>query len=84
MVHKINVVPHNQGVFCLFCQITIAVMKEYIIKRHYTTKRFSQFDKIVGQAGMDKTEHLKKSFKKQQGIFNHLQERFRTGDKTEF
>ena len=34
------VVPHNQGVV----QNTIAVMKEYNVKRHYTTKHSSQFD----------------------------------------
>ena len=44
-------------------------MKEYNVKRHYTTKHSSQFGKIVGQARVDKIEHLKKSFEKQQGIF---------------
>ena len=62
------IVPHNQGVFYLVCQITIAVMKEYDIKRYYTTKHLSQFDKIVGQARVDKIEHLKNSIKKQ-GVF---------------
>ena len=57
---KFIVVPHNQGVFCLVCQVTIAGMKENNIKRHYTTKHSSQFDKIVGQARVDKIEHLKK------------------------
>ena len=59
---KYLVAPHNQGVVCLVCQVTIAVMKEYNAKRHYTTKHSSQFDKIVGQARVDKIEHLKKSF----------------------
>ena len=62
---KFIVVPYNQGVFCLVCQITIAVMKEHNIKRHYTTKDSPQFDKIVGQARVDKIDHLKKSIKKQ-------------------
>ena len=44
-------------------------MKEYNVKPHYTTKHSSQFDKIVGQARVDKIEHLKKSFEKQQGVF---------------
>ena len=34
---KFIVVPHNQGVFCPVCQITITAMKEYRIKRHYIT-----------------------------------------------
>ena len=57
-----SIVPHNQGIFC---QITIAVMKEYNIIRHYTTKHSSQFDKIDDQVRVDKNEHLKKSIKKQ-------------------
>ena len=57
---KYLVAPHNLGVVCLVCQVTIAVMKEYNVKRHYTTKHSSQFDKIVGQARVDKIEHLKK------------------------
>ena len=32
---KYFVVPHNQGVVCLVCQSTIAVIKEYIVKRHW-------------------------------------------------
>ena len=45
-------------------------MKEYIVKRHYTIKHSSQFDKIVGQARENnKIEHLKKSIEKQQGVF---------------
>ena len=61
---KFIVVQHNKGVFCYVCPITVAVMKEYNIKRHYTTKYSSQFDKIVGQARVDKTKHLKNPFKK--------------------
>ena len=44
------------------------MIKEYNIKHHYTTKHSSQFDKIVGQARVDKIERLKKSIKKQ-GVF---------------
>ena len=60
---KFITVPHNQGVFCLVCQITITVMKEYYIKCHYTAKHPSQFDKIVGQVHVDKIEkiYLKKA-----------------------
>ena len=62
---KFIVGPHNQGVFCLVCQITIAVMKEYNIKCHYATKHSSQFDRNVNLEWVDKIEHLKKSFEKQ-------------------
>ena len=53
------VVRHNQGIFYLLCQ----AMKGYNIKCHNTTKYSCQFDKIVGQARVDKIEHLKKSIK---------------------
>ncbi len=58
---KFIVVPHNQGVFSFICQITIAVMKEYNTKHHYTAKHSSQFDKIVGQTQVDKFfyQHLR-------------------------
>ena len=69
MVHKIFVIPHNRGVICLVCQNTIAVIKEYNINRHYTIKHSFQFDKIVGQARIDKIEQMKNSFKKQQSVF---------------
>ena len=60
---KYLVVPHNQGVVCLVCQNTIALMKEYDVKRHYTSKHSSQFDEILGQAWVDKIEHLKNVIK---------------------
>ena len=60
---KYLVVPHNQGVVCLVCQNTIAVKKEYNVKRHYTTNHSSQFDEILGQTRMGKIEHLKESIK---------------------
>ena len=62
---KFIVVPHNQGVFNHVCQITIA---KSITLNVITTKHSSQFEKIVGQAQVDKIEHLKKSIKKQ-GVF---------------
>ena len=50
------VVQHKQGVVCLVCQNTIAVMKEYNVKRHYTSTppRLMKFS-------VDKIEHLKRS-----------------------
>ena len=37
---------------------------------HYITKHSSLLDIIVGQARVDKIEHLKNSIEKQQGVFN--------------
>ena len=79
---KYLVDPNNQGVVCLVCQNTIAAMKEYNAKRHYKTKHSSQFDEILGQARVNKIEHLKKSIKNTR-CFCQVQERYRTGYKTE-
>ena len=67
------VIPDNQGVICLVCQNTIAVIKEYNINRHYTTKHSFQFNKIVGQARIDKIEQMKNSFKSTTECFYHKQ-----------
>ena len=58
-------------------------MKEYNVKHHYTTKHSTQFDEILGQARVEKIEHLKKSIKQTARCFYQFQERFTTGYKTE-
>ena len=50
---KYFVVQYDQGVVCLLCQNTIAVMKEYNVRRHYMTQHSSQLHGIVGQARVD-------------------------------
>jgi len=67
--HKYFVVQHNQGAVCLICQTTVAVMKEYNIKRHYTTKHSTIYDAVEGQDRVNKLEEMTKSLKKQQGVF---------------
>ena len=52
--NKYFVVQHNQGSVCVICQNTIAVMKEYNIKRHYTTKRSTIYDAVEGQDRVNK------------------------------
>ena len=56
---KYLVIPHNQGVVCSISQNTIAVMKEYNVKRYYATKHSSQYDEFLGQARVDKIKHKK-------------------------
>ena len=67
---KYFIVQHNHDVVCLICQSTIAVMKEYDIKRHYCTKHSVSYDSIVGQSRVDKMQQLKKSLSKQQEVFH--------------
>ena len=67
---KYFIVQHNQDVVCLICQSTIAVMKEYNIKRHYCTKHSARYDSIAGQSRVDNMQQLKKSLSKQQEVFH--------------
>ena len=52
-------VNHHARPTCLICNVSIAVNKEYNIKRHYETKHKS-FSELVGQARKDKLDRLKK------------------------
>ena len=53
---------------CLICNVSVAVNKEFNIKRHYDTKH-SNFSKFVGQARKDKLDRLKDSLKQQSSVF---------------
>ena len=44
---------------CLICNETIAVLKEYNIKRHYETKHFQNYSKYTGSLRTQKFEALK-------------------------
>ena len=48
----LNILSHITKVLSKYeiCENTIAFMKEYNVKYHYTTKHSSQFDEILGQA----------------------------------
>jgi len=69
--NKYFVIQHNEGAVCVICQTTIAVIKEYNIKRHYTSKHSTTYDALIGQARVDKLEQMAKSIKKQQGVFTN-------------
>ena len=60
---------HLGRVLCLICQETIAVPKEYNIKRHYSKKHASKFDGVVGQTRTDRINSLKQSIAGQQSFF---------------
>ena len=56
---KYLVVPQSQGVISAVCQNENADIEECNVKRHYTSKHSSLFEGILGQARVDKIEHLK-------------------------
>ena len=56
----------------MICQEKIAVLKEYNIKRHYSTKHADKFDAYTGQARIDKVNLLKRNIVGQQSFFQAL------------
>lgn len=51
------------------CKETIAVLKEYNIKRHYETKHKDKFKNLEGKERVEKFNFLKKNLNFQQNIF---------------
>ena len=55
----------KEKAICLICQESIAVMKEYNLKRHYGTKHAAKYDMIQGQLRIDKLALLMKNIQGQ-------------------
>ncbi|KAL4101254.1 hypothetical protein QTP88_021274 [Uroleucon formosanum] len=54
---------------CIIYKETIAVLKEYNIKRHYETKHKDKFKNLEGKERVEKFNFLKKNLNFQQNIF---------------
>jgi hypothetical protein len=54
---------------CLICQKTIAVQKEYNLKRHYDSEHKTKFAFLVGDLRKHEINALKSSVKNQQNVF---------------
>ncbi|XP_045504708.1 general transcription factor II-I repeat domain-containing protein 2A-like isoform X2 [Colias croceus] len=64
----------NGKPLCLICQKTIAIQKEYNVKRHYETEHIAKFACLVGESRKNKINALKSSVKNQQNVFKvHVQ-----------
>ena len=68
------VIQHIENVIRLICQNTIAVLKEYNIKRQYSTKHAVEFDGIDSQLPFDEIEQFK-MFLSMQEVF-HAYEKY--------
>ena len=66
-------VEHYSKPVCLICQTNIAVMKEFIIKRHYETCH-SKYNEYVGESRKLKIKNLKSGFEQQTNFFKKKQE----------
>lgn len=58
---------------CLICQETVAVFKEYNIKRHYQTKH-ANYDKLNGNQRGEKVKQLEAVLTAQQRFFTRARE----------
>lgn len=63
-------IVQNTKLLCLICRETVAVFKEYNVKRHYETKRkdYLNFDKEQKQS---KLKEFKSQLKTQQKMFSN-------------
>lgn len=66
---KYFVIELNDKVTCLLCNDTIAVRKEYNIRRHYETKHATQYSKLTENERSLKLESLKRNLSLQQNCF---------------
>ena len=62
----------SDKIVCLICQQTIAVTKEYNIRRHYETMHKEKYSAYVGKLREDKVMQLKSAFSKQRSFFSNI------------
>ncbi|KAK4871623.1 hypothetical protein RN001_015747 [Aquatica leii] len=66
------VIESNNKATCLICNVTIAVLKEYNIKRHYETMHSKNYSKFTGSLRSEKFEPMKRGLKSQQFLFKKV------------
>ena len=59
----------NDKALCLIRNDTIAVLKEYNIRRQYETKHFLEYSKFTGQLCKKKFEKMKKTLLSMHSVF---------------
>ncbi|UYV77791.1 EPM2AIP1 [Cordylochernes scorpioides] len=66
------VIESSNQALCLICNESIAVLKEYNMKRHYETKHSQNYSKYTGIVRTEKFEALKRGLKSQQSLFTKV------------
>ncbi|UYV67259.1 EPM2AIP1 [Cordylochernes scorpioides] len=66
------VIESSNKALCLICNESIAVLKEYNMKRHYETKHSQNYSKYTGIVRTEKFEALKRGLKSQQSLFTKV------------
>lgn len=64
-------IDNNNKALCLICNETVAVLKEFNVRRHYETKHKSKFCNLSGKLKEDKIASLKNSLSSQRQIFKN-------------
>ncbi|XP_076323848.1 general transcription factor II-I repeat domain-containing protein 2-like isoform X1 [Tachypleus tridentatus] len=59
----------NQRATCVICAESVAVLKEYNLRRHYETKHLSTYLKFSGKFRSKKFESMKRVFESQKNLF---------------
>lgn len=62
-------VENKNTALCLICNETIAVLKEYNIRRHYDSRHACKYSKLTGKLRSDKVHIMKKNLTSQRQIF---------------
>ena len=73
LAEKYFFVEHYSKSVCLICRTSIAVMKEFNVKRHYETCH-SKYKEYVGERRKLKIKNLKSGFEQQTNFFKKKQE----------
>ncbi|UYV76589.1 EPM2AIP1, partial [Cordylochernes scorpioides] len=66
------VIESSNKALCLICNESIAVLKEYNMKRHYETKHSQNYSKNTGIVRTEIFEALKRGLKSQQSLFTKV------------
>lgn len=62
-------IEHKDTPTCLVCRKTVAVPKEYNLKRHYEQLHQDKFSKYEGKSREEKVSELKEQLRAQQNCF---------------
>jgi len=71
-------------IMCLIWQETIAVAKEYNVKRHFSTKHGDRYNSLTGQLRIDRVNSLKQSVIGQQSLFTAVSNKSEASTKVSF
>lgn len=82
--HDYFMIDNNNKALCLICNETVAVLKEFNVRRHYETKHKSKYSNLTGKLREDKIASLKNSLSIQRQIFTNQSQQNEAAVKASF